>query len=289
MKIRDYTAENLKYLRTKNNLTYKELAKIINVHYSSIGYAEQGKQKYSKVARKIGSLFGIDSEILSAVDLETLAEMDMVYKSDYQMGYVVDYSYKDHMEERKKAVCVQSKLVWILEHIDYKVYEATYCNISEFVRTKPEVKYFQKYDDQLISFEQLQQWPKERQNDEAQKHQKCRKCKFYIDDGNERCTWYGNEENRWRNIDSCQDLLPWWCPLDKREAIHNGIISEYERPGIKPKQIPETFKKVVNAEQSGHIQCYEAAKTLNMTLKVYEKKRDAYLKESKETSKNEES
>lgn len=148
MKSKDYTADNIKYLRTKNNLTYKELAEQINVHHSSINYAEQGKQKLPKVEKGISRYFGIDPEILSVIDLEEETEKERVYRSNHQMGYVIVYSRKEHQDIQKRAVCIQRKLVWILERpSEYKVYEATYCNISSYVKMNPTTQYFQKYED----------------------------------------------------------------------------------------------------------------------------------------------
>ena len=112
---------------------------------------------------------------------------------------------------------------------------------------------------------------------EAKKHQKCGKCKFYIYDGREKCTWYGKEKSSWKEIYSGKHILPWWCPLDKEEAIEMGIISEYDKSGRKRRHLPNNFEKVIEEEQEGRMQSYEAAKSLNMSLKTYERERNSYL------------
>lgn len=147
--MKEYVTNNIRYLREKNSLTCERLAGMVGLHTSSINYIENGKRKASKKTLKaIADLFHVDINELCYEDLETTAELDMLYHSDNLLGYVIEYSSRDVFEatgEKKKALCTQKKLVWILERpISFIVWSAHRCNISHYVKNNPEIEYFQK-------------------------------------------------------------------------------------------------------------------------------------------------
>lgn len=113
-------------------------------------------------------------------------------------------------------------------------------------------------------------------------NQRCCHCQFYYSENDKQyCQRYGKEKDSWRVIDSNPQLLPWWCPLDPQEAINNGIIQEYSKKGgggLKGhnKELPDNFKKIVQAEQRKMITIKKAASMAGLSTYLYKKFRDEY-------------
>lgn len=70
------TGEKIRYLRIKNNLTSKELSRILNISESSISLYENDKRKPSiKLIIKMADFFNVSTDFLLGVSTNTLSEL----------------------------------------------------------------------------------------------------------------------------------------------------------------------------------------------------------------------
>ena len=71
------TAEKIRYLRTKNNLTSKELSQVLNISESSVSLIENGKRKPSlELIIKIADYFKVTTDFLLGVSDSSYMKLD---------------------------------------------------------------------------------------------------------------------------------------------------------------------------------------------------------------------
>lgn len=76
--------EKIRYLRLKNNLTSKELSKILNISESSMSLYESGKRKPSiNFIIKAADYFKVTTDFLLGVSDNTLINTDINSKIDF--------------------------------------------------------------------------------------------------------------------------------------------------------------------------------------------------------------
>ncbi len=96
------TSEVIRNLRTKNNLSSKELSKILNISESSVSLYESGKRKPSlDLLIKIADYFSVST--------------------DYLLG-ISDKENENNMAEKDFSMLIEN-IVYFLEKSDYIVYD----------------------------------------------------------------------------------------------------------------------------------------------------------------------
>lgn len=70
------TGEKIRYLRIKNNLTSKELSRILNISESTISLYENDKRKPNiELIVKMADFFNVSTDFLLGVSANTLSEL----------------------------------------------------------------------------------------------------------------------------------------------------------------------------------------------------------------------
>lgn len=78
------TGEKIRYLRIKNNLTSRELSKVLNISESSISLYENGKRKPRiELIIKIADYFNVTTDFLLGVSGNPLADPEKESKADF--------------------------------------------------------------------------------------------------------------------------------------------------------------------------------------------------------------
>lgn len=96
------TSEVIRNLRTKNNLSSKELSKILNISESSVSLYEKGKRKPSlDLLIKIADYFSVST--------------------DYLLG-ISDKENENNMAEKDFSMLIEN-IVYFLEKSDYVLYD----------------------------------------------------------------------------------------------------------------------------------------------------------------------